>query len=198
MLATDMNANIVNIGVKQGSEERILYELKKTKNIDVAIIFHSEPQNLFLPGCDRDIKLSNLKQQRADYLFAYWDSNFYKNNHSKFLSKFGNPDTFISAMKYYRTYFAEADLQMNRFMGAVIQIDQFCSAKNLKVVHVIDNTTSIQPWFKFSSGIVDMKIKEIIKSNPLDPGEIYVNGTSATGNRLIKDTLLSILANYPK
>ena len=84
MIATHYSADIVNLGVRQGSEDRILFELKKTKKLDLAIIFHSEPQYIFLPGCDRDIGLNQVDEQRAEYLFKDWDSNFNKTHHKKF------------------------------------------------------------------------------------------------------------------
>ena len=49
------NANIVNSGCGHGSEERILFELKKTKNLDLAIIFHSNSSSFFIPTWHRDV-----------------------------------------------------------------------------------------------------------------------------------------------
>jgi hypothetical protein len=55
LLKNHYNAKIVNTGVAQCSEERILFELKKTKNLDLAIIVHSAPYNIFVPSWNRDI-----------------------------------------------------------------------------------------------------------------------------------------------
>ena len=41
LLCTKLNFKMTNYGSLQGSEERILYELKKTRKLDLAIIFHS-------------------------------------------------------------------------------------------------------------------------------------------------------------
>ena len=65
IVANALDATIVNIGVRQGSEERILYELKKTRSLDVAIIFHSSPSYLFLPGCDRDFDLKSIESHAS-------------------------------------------------------------------------------------------------------------------------------------
>ena len=53
-LQKHFNANLVNIGVNMCSEERILFQLKKVKKIDIAIIFHCNPLNCFIPSWDRD------------------------------------------------------------------------------------------------------------------------------------------------
>ena len=49
------NARIVHTGIVQCSEERILFNLKKTKKLDLAIIFHAPPYNIFVPSWNRDI-----------------------------------------------------------------------------------------------------------------------------------------------
>lgn len=54
-LQNHYNANIVHTGSLCCSEERILYELKKTKKLDVAIIFHASPAYLFVPSWTRDV-----------------------------------------------------------------------------------------------------------------------------------------------
>lgn len=53
-LRSHFDANLVNIGVNMCSEERILFQLKKIKKIDVAIIFHCDPMNCFIPAWYRD------------------------------------------------------------------------------------------------------------------------------------------------
>lgn len=189
------NASIENIGVRQGSEERILFELKKTHDLDLAIIFHSEPQYIFLPGCDRDIGINNINEHRAEYLFKDWDSKFNQQHHAKFLNKFKNQETFLKAIDYLKTYFYHPDIQMNRFFGSLIQIDQYLTQKNIPCIHVVTYKT-IPVWFNFTSGVVDKKIMEIVKENPLQKGEWFANCITATGNKLIFERLKELVEEY--
>ena len=53
-LQNHFDANLVNIGVTMCSEERVLFQLKKVKKIDLAIIFHCNPLNCFIPSWERD------------------------------------------------------------------------------------------------------------------------------------------------
>ena len=55
LLKDYFNAKIVHSGIVQCSEERILFNLKKTKSLDLAIIFHAPPYNMFVPTWNRDI-----------------------------------------------------------------------------------------------------------------------------------------------
>jgi hypothetical protein len=70
IVANTLHANVANIGVRQGSEERILFELKKTKNLDLAIIFHSQPHFIFIPNADRDMSIRQISNNKSQYLFS--------------------------------------------------------------------------------------------------------------------------------
>ena len=190
LFATLHNLGIVNWGVKQGSEERILYELKKTASLDLAIIFHSEPQYLFLPNCDRDIGLNNLREFRAEYLFRDWESQFTKSNHGKFLAKFKEPQNFLNVMGVYKEYFYTPDLQMNRFTGALIQIDQYCTSKGIPVIHITNST--VPQWFKFTSGIINSDINQIFSLHKSESTDKYINGVTELGNQLVCDRLTEL------
>ena len=64
-----LNCNIVNVGVAQGSEERVLFDLKKTKKLDIAIIFHQHgPRYMFLPKCNRDITVDTIPENKSKKL----------------------------------------------------------------------------------------------------------------------------------
>ena len=184
LLANFLESDIVNIGVRQGSEERILYELKKTKDLDLAVIFHSEPQYIFLPGCDRDVGINNVNEFRAEYMFKDWTTDFSKQHHAKFLEKFKNSELFVNAVSILREYFYHPDLQMNRFIGSLLQIDHYVQAKNIPVIHVIKEQILPQ-WFKFSSGVVDFEIMKLVDSNAVPRGKWFVNCVTAQGNELI-------------
>ena len=54
LILDHFNASSLNYMIAQCSEERILYNLKKTSEIDVAIIFHSTPQFIYFPNFTRD------------------------------------------------------------------------------------------------------------------------------------------------
>lgn len=184
LLANHFKSDIVNTGVRQGSEERILFELKKTKNLDLAIIFHSEPQFIFLPECDRDIGLNNISESRIQYLFSEFDNEFTRQHHSKFTAKFNNTETLSKSLRDYKEYFYDPDLQVNRFYGSLIQIDQYCVSKNISVIHIIEKN-KIPSWFKFSSGIIDDQVMDIVKQNSISPNSWFVNCITKEGNFLI-------------
>lgn len=190
ILANRLKMTIVNTGVKQGSEERILYELKKTRP-DLAIIFHSEPQYQFLPDCDRDIGLNHLKEHRAEYIFENWANNFEKIHNHKFLKKFQTPQNLITAIQTYKDYYYNSELQMNRFTGALIQIDGFLTAKSISSIHIINN--SIPNWFKFTSGIINCDINSIIVDNRIAHGTFNVNRITDHGNQLVADRLTELV-----
>lgn len=183
------NASIENIGVRQGSEERILFELKKTKNLDLAIIFHGEPGNIFLPDCDRDLNFNYVNETKAGYLFRDWNNDFSKAHHEKFTKKFKTPENFLNTTIILREYFYHPDLQMNRFIGCLMQIDQYLLDQNLPCIHILEKTNAIPNWFKFKSGIVDYSVTDIIKNNPLKKGEVFANCTTSQGNTLIFERL---------
>jgi len=46
--------NVAHVGCPQCSEERILFDLKKTKNLDIAVIWHASPSSMFVPSLKRD------------------------------------------------------------------------------------------------------------------------------------------------
>jgi len=54
-LASHYNAEIINFCSTACSEERILFNLKKTKDLDLAILFHARPRYLFIPKWHRDV-----------------------------------------------------------------------------------------------------------------------------------------------
>ena len=71
-----LNCNIVNVGVAQGSEERVLFDLKKTKKLDIAIIFHQHgPRYMFLPKCNRDITVDTIPENKSKILWSESDAD---------------------------------------------------------------------------------------------------------------------------
>ena len=192
-------SNIINIGVRQGSEERILFELKKTKKIDLAIIFHSPHNFVFLPGCERDFAVNSNFANKAQYI---WDAaeveewTHHKNHHENFFKYFGSKEEFIKVMNVYRERFYNSDLTMNRYYGSLLQIDQYLLSKKIKTIHVISKRLPIPVWFQFKSGIVDYSITEIIEKNGIPPNTFFVNCITKKGNELVADRLLEIFNEH--
>jgi len=184
IVANHYAGKVVNTGCKQGSEERILFELKKTKNLDVAVIFHCHHSSLFIPHADRDIHINSVDEARTQNLFT-------KQNNTKFSTLFETDENLYSSIETYRNYFYHQDLMMNRYYGALIQIDQYLSFRNIKHINVVDKSCAIPSWFKFN-GYVDNEIMQTaertIQKNPF-----FVNCISKEGNKLIADKLISII-----
>lgn len=187
IVAANLNANVINIGVRQGSEERILFELKKSKDLNLAIIFHSEPQYLFLPGSDRDIGMNAIDNSKAEYLFT----DFSKTNHPKFIDIFKNEQTFLEIFLNFKNYLYHPDLQMNRFLGALSQIDQYLYTRQIPSIHVVIKKT-IPNWFTFKSGIVDTVTIDIANACAVKKGEWFVNAITKEGNLLIAQRLTGL------
>ena len=192
ILAERLKYKIVNTGTRQGSEERILYELKKTKNLDLAVIFHSDPTYLFLPGTDRDIGITSMTQNRTEYMFNKWDQ-FAELYNKKFINKFESADNFWKCFEIYKKYFYDPDLQMNRFYGALMQIDSYLILKEIPCIHVL--YTDLPNWFKFKSGVVDREISEITKNYAQQPGTFFVNCISKEGNLLVANRLVELASS---
>lgn len=201
IFAEKIKAEIVNTGVRQGSEERILYELKKTKKVDLAIIFHSYPNYLFLPGSDRDFDLKSIINRHAEHI---WDSfeiakissgwEFHLEHHKKFTDKFQTLENFVDVLNSYKEYLYDPDLHLNRYYGALIQIDQYLKSKNILSVHIVEKDY-LPNWFRFMSGVVDSSILEIISNTRLTENDKWcANGITADGNRLVADQLYKIYA----
>jgi len=226
------NANIVNHGVGMGSEERILFDLKKTKKLDLAIILHSSPDFFFVPSenrdfctVDRDNLIEKVSSGRAKDWFKkhgfenvpeemcefwekipnmpcfeilkdfgiapnFWEddiSNYNKNEkNAKARQVFddwanGNSDAvkelikehkelsneveyflgLFDALELMKKYLYHHDLQMNRYYGALMQIDQYLKFKNIPVVHCLGKSYWYPKWFKFETGVCDSEIYKL-------------------------------------
>ena len=185
------------------SEERILFFLKKVKPIDLAVIFHSYPSFVFVPGFTRDISKSRFEDDEIEFLHKAREGYFWKYpdfekslpTHSSQSIAFPVEEA-NDILEQNRKYFYHPDLQMNRFMGALIQIDQYCTAKKIPVIHVTHY--KFPKWFKFTSGIVDEEIEEMSHNHlPYYVGyEKSENAMNAEGNKLIAEKLIYYIENY--
>lgn len=156
---------IINIGAGQASEERILYELKKTKDLDCAIIFHSRPGSVFLLGSNNDFYLADDISEKADYLFSRDKRNIEEILFRSIKKVFPDPETFVETFNLYKKYLSNPDIEKNRFEGALLAIDSYCNSKipHVYVYHCIDERYK-PTWFDFKSGIRDSKLEKIIEN----------------------------------
>lgn len=255
-------AEIVSTGVAQGSEERILFDLKKTKKIDLAIIFHSNPDFMFIPSLKRD--LPTLDRDSLKYkipngsirdwlelhgyvgvpesLLTFWNmipnwacyeliqqfefapklfadeidnlpeeqrnllNNWATSQDATIIkqlirekNKFSDQVDFylklFDLMELHKEYLYHHDLQMNRYYGALIQIDQYLQFKKIPVVHCLGKSFWYPKWFKFSSGSVDdeiYKLQHEIHGHYAMASESD-NNMNETGNQIAFDRLIPLI-----
>lgn len=152
-----------NVGVAECSEERILYELKKSQQkIDVAVIFHANPAFYFVPTLTRDYH--KMPDHHIDDAVAYncpvFIPEIAEDRMVDRTKTYGtvDKDDFISAIRHYQKYYHNTELARNRYYGALIQIDQYLAFKKIPVIHCVSKKEWIPNWFKFTTGIVDYEI----------------------------------------
>jgi len=183
-----------------GSEERILYFLKKVKEpIDVVIIFHGDPGLVFVPPLERDMHPYALDS-------AFWDNtsnnilnyfeNVTKDKSETSLQKVSLAD-FKKAYEYFLKYFYTKDLNTNRHYGALIQIDQYLKYKNIPAIHCVLEYT-MPTWFTFTSGIVDTEIAQMqdVSSMYRCDKRLSRNKINEEGNKLIAEKLINYITNW--
>lgn len=190
------NATLVNKGVPQGSEERILFDLKKTKNLDIAIVFHSIPKFVYLPTCSRDVAITDIDRFKAFYLWRESNSNSTELAKAKqeyfsyggIKESFEDIETFLQTFSLYKEYLYHPDLQLNRYHGAMLQIDQYLLAKRIPVLHVALEKR-VPSWFTFSSGKNCPHIQELAdKHYEIGlPNNVSAEGQQVVANMLIKE-----------
>lgn len=188
------DATLVNCGVPQGSEERILFELKKTKQVDIAVIFHSTASYIFLPKCARDVSVHDAGIRKAARL---WNQNPAQEaieavkkdyfSYGKIKEVFGDIETFVHTMSLYTEYLHHPDLQMNRFIGSLVQIDQYLAAKNIPAIHVYTGN-KLPSWFSFSNGRIATDVQALTETHYAIglPNNVSVEGQVAIAYRLAK------------
>ena len=250
-LKKHFNATIVHSGVPQCSEERILFELKKTKDLDFAVIFHTPPYNIFVPSWNRDISsvdrdTFNKKIKIEEWVkeIGIFDNSTQVKEFSKHLESIPNgalyqflehldidieqhledieqwstgndtllkkviiekakqfgEETFFeemyNALDLQKKYLSHPDLQMNRYYGAVIQIDQYLKSKKIPCVHFLDKESWYPKWIDFTSGPYDTEIQKLQKQ----AGPYYVgyekseNGLSVEANNIIFNRIVELYA----
>ena len=190
LILDHFNATSLNFMIAQCSEERILYNLKKTSEIDIAIIFHSTPQFIYFPNFTRDFVVMhdheidnwNSRQHFLDYVDAF------KQNKRDIVTNFSVPiepiDTKI--IKDFMKLHFNRDVNRNRFHAALSLIDEYVYAKNIPTIHLTHG--HIPNWFNPKSGIVDRDIWDMERDYSVSFNK-SVNGISIEGNYLIFNKL---------
>ena len=123
IVAKHLNAQIVNTGIRMGSEERALLDLKKTKP-DIAVIFHSQSRLIYAPNREYDFDAS---------------------------SDYGLSEDEIDIRYSYQTYFRDKELERSRLYGAAMQIEQYCNDNNVLILNCIDPKHPFPNWLKLSN-----------------------------------------------
>lgn len=202
------NAEIVNIGVRQGSQERIYYDLKKTfGKVDVAIIFHAVIGYSFIPGCNRDLSFAQVPSNKAKHLWREDSSNTepvtpesftndFLGPKAKIKDKFGDIDTFVSAMSIYKEYFWDSELSKNRWECSLLGIDEFCS-KNIPLTIHSMSLQRMPKWYPtFKSGIHSERLDNItLMSKPIrNPNQVYLsNNLSVAENQMMAMEIIKLI-----
>ena len=194
LILDHFNASSLNYMIAQCSEERILYNLKKTSEIDIAIFFHSTPQFIYFTNFTRDFIYMNddrvddwdNRQHFLDYVDAF------KQNRKDIVTNFSVPTEPIDAsiIKDFMKLHFNRDVNRNRFHGALSLIDEYVYSKKIPTIHVIND--HIPGWFTFKSGIIDEDICEIEKEYSVSFNK-SVNGISEEGNNLIFNKLIGLI-----
>ena len=180
------------------SEERILYFLKKCpEKIDVAIIFHSLPYYIFCPGLHRDLSSGTEDSFWETGLIDrfQFNQNVLKDIYTPKLETL-DKEKYRKSFESYIDYFYTNDLAVNRYNGALMQIDSYLTAKKIPAIHcMLKHKVAMPSWFKFSSGIVDHELASMQTSNEKFPyvPPISDNHISVAGNQYIFDKLESYI-----
>ena len=199
------SAKIIHTGTAMCSEERILFDLKKTKALDIAIIFHAKPSYVFCPGIDRDIDTLDKKTIVKKLLNGYIElpnkdsnSNTVESSDQEALDLWfkdhNNSEELITGFLAYKKIFFHPDLQQSRYYGALVQLDSYLMLKNIPVVHCIHRPEFYPKWFEFQSGVIERKLHSLRKETRLSSDyQSSVNGINEEGNKIIFNTLVPLI-----
>ena len=198
-----LDCKIVNVGVPQGTEERVLFDLKKTKKIDIAVIFHQYgPKYMFLPKCNRDISIDIVPEKKSKIFWSEDNADEHINQqmfedefftYGKIKEVFETPEIFIECMHHYKNYLYHPDLQRNRYEAATLMVDAFCSARVPRTIHISNYPYHmVMPWFSFKSGIISKEIAELVDTYCNDSSN-NPNNITDEGNQLIADKIIELI-----
>lgn len=194
MLKHKHNLEIVNIGTMQGSEDRILFELKKTKKLDAAIIFHSHPRLYFIPKANRDVSANTIPENKAKIFWKERDGteiqpdefvDYFFTPYYNIRDVFGTPENFRDALLAMKEYFWHPDLANNRFYANILAINDYLSNKRIPSLQTIRR--DLHPsWLKFQASPINYEITDICEKEReyclTRPNEKFPNNMSINGN----------------
>ena len=195
--------NVVNyedIHVPCTSEERLLFLLKKYKKpIDFVIISHAHIQSVFCPSWAHDyvsarINAEDLKHcEETELTLKFTPTRYYTGESTDVISY----REVNSALNGYRQYFHNNDVQLNRYHGALMQIDHYLKYNKIRAIHLI-REEYVPRWFKFTHGIVDYDF--IRFQHPYHEHcssyEVSANSITDYGNQLIANSLMGYIDYY--
>jgi hypothetical protein len=148
---------------------------------------------LFIPESERDLHARDLTRERADHLLNVenLDNDFTKFHTPKFKDLFGSTGKLIEVYETYKQFLYHPDLELNRYYGSLLQIDQYLLYKQVKTIHVLADSCAIPEWFKFS-GVVDNSIMKLIQQHP-QTNPFFVNCITKEANILVANKLIDII-----
>ena len=165
LLLSSFNASSLNTQIPLCSEERILYNLKKTTNIDVALIFHTQPQFIYFPNFTRDHVFYNekeihnqLKLSSLDFIEEFKQNKKDHVNPWTLKSQQIESNRSLDFLTDFMDLYFNRDVNLNRFHGALNLINDYLFNRKIPVIHFVSNKSYIPSWFKFKSGIIDETI----------------------------------------
>ena len=174
------------------AEERILYFLKKTKSIDLAIIFHQGSETVFVPASRHDFPIVKADNDIGVYHKCEGPIEYFKNvmeDKSKSEIEIRDGAELQTAYNLYFKWLHTRDMNRNRFYGALLQIDQYVTAKKIPTIHCVYDVF-MPSWFTFSSGIVDDKLTKLQDKGPyFCTHNESVNRINSEGNLYIADKI---------
>lgn len=186
---THFDARLVNQGTGMASEERILFELKKTRP-DIAVIFHSQPHYLFLPKYPRDCNLID-SEDTIHRIIQHKNFGFDGKSPTPWSEKelierdlYSLPE----AVKLYRKHIYHTEVHNNRYYGAMMMIDSVCLNTVPVTIH-IPILKFLPNWFKLQSGQVLTELSKIVDRRA--PG--MPNGISIEDNAILENTLIKTI-----
>lgn len=165
LILESFNATSLNTQIPLCSEERLLYNLKKTTNIDVALVFHTQPQFIYFPNFTRDHVFYNEKEIMEQLKYSSLDFiEEFKQNKKDHVDPWMlkrqkiESNRSLDFLTDFMDLYFNRDVNLNRFHGALNLINDYLHNRKIPAIHFVSNKSFIPSWFQFKSGIVDETI----------------------------------------
>ena len=122
LVAQGLGATIVNTGVRMGSQERALLELKQSQP-DIAVVFHS--QSRLIPTLRRSYDCDARSTRGLEPQEETW-------------------------WTAYRTHLRDPELERARLYGAALQIEHYCADQNITLLNCVDPQHPYPGWLRIT------------------------------------------------